>query len=478
MHVVVVCHMQKLGITGTLKTLSNIMSNKYQLSRNTYMPSLFGDRRDRFTFGKLNHIGLMSDKTFCKNLKETINMNDNTSQRCVFVVFSNKRSLNNFYQSEQYSSGLFKRNTLIMTQDIDKDVKHTIIKRAATTPPRPTPALTPCPPMPVIFDLFWIIFKIIFYVFVDLNNEFINEIILNENESEFLLGFENVNCDFDFYNYGDLCNGPRCPKQTPRPNPFDFINSRAELREQLALIGVFDIVYGEYVFDNDLYNVIICCPYFYPCTIACVCLFNNIGLLDGPGAGQEQVGAAVATVQVGSIGLGFEVAVTVAAVVSKIMFVCLLLLEYMFAPLCGVVLQTIIGLFATEFAVLISSFNGVIGDIIDCCVRYKFAAKLAAHLRIGIYFIMVYGFIGAICGALLSSIGLQSSFDGYGFAPATGTVHDNLVMDVVSNVQEMRGYSDEDSNSAASNGEKITYVASTTGRLVLVDSIPGITPPF
>ena len=177
--------------------------------------------------------------------------------------------------------------------------------------------------------------------------------------------------------------------------PFGYVNLTQKSIYHLCIIYNIGTFFG-------LNIVIICGRYFYPCTIApyfyfvstCVCLFNNIVLLGGPGAGQEQVGTPVATIQVGSIGLGFEKVVAV-AVVIKIMLVCLLLLEYMFASRFGVVLQTIIGLFAAECAVVLTVF----GDVIDCGVKYKFAAKWAVHLPIryailtvgiGIYFIMVF----------------------------------------------------------------------------------------
>ena len=94
-------------------------------------------------------------------------------------------------------------------------------------------------------------------------------------------------------------------------------------------------------------------------------------------------------------------------------------------------LQTIIGGFAALFAILVSSLGSVIGDVIDCINGYKILARMAAYLPIsnglftggiGICFIMVCGFMTAICVALLSSInGLISGFNGYGFATATGT---------------------------------------------------------
>ena len=129
-----------------------------------------------------------------------------------------------------------------------------------------------------------------------------------------------------------------------------------------------------------------------------------------------------------------EEAVAVAVVIiTKIICVCgLIFIECIFAPLCGVVLQTIIGFFAASFAAILSNFSGVISDIIDYINGYKFSARMAAYFPIsnglftvGIdtYSIMVCGFIVVI----LSSIyGSTPGVYGYGFAPAIGACFHNF----------------------------------------------------
>ena len=71
---------------------------------------------------------------------------------------------------------------------------------------------------------------------------------------------------------------------TPRTNVFDIINSRAGLRKQLVLKGLFDIVYGG---EHDLKNVCDCfnekfCNnngYNYPLTYPTRAVdLNNIGI--------------------------------------------------------------------------------------------------------------------------------------------------------------------------------------------------------
>ena len=140
-----------------------------------------------------------------------------------------------------------------------------------------------------------------------------------------------------------------------------------------------------------------------------ICCFTNICLL---GAGEE-VDTAVAPAQAKTIGIRSKEGETAVAV-SKMIDVCGYLLGDIFVSRIDGVLQTII-------AVLISSLS-VIDDIIDCINGYKVLARMAAYLPISIYFIMVCEFITTICGVLVSSMhGLISGFDGYGFAPATGT---------------------------------------------------------
>ena len=116
-----------------------------------------------------------------------------------------------------------------------------------------------------------------------------------------------------------------------------------------------------------------------------VCLFNNIFLQGGPGAGEEEeggseFGTALAPAQVGLIGFEEGKAVAVVAVtltiIRKIISVCgILFIEYIFVSLFGGILQTVIGGFAASFAVILSNFSGDIGDIIDYINGYNFTAN-------------------------------------------------------------------------------------------------------
>ena len=66
---------------------------------------------------------------------------------------------------------------------------------------------------------------------------------------------ENYKCKFEteLSKYGDIFNGYYSPPYSttiPRPTTFNFINSRPRLREQLVLKDLFDVVYGEYDWNN------------------------------------------------------------------------------------------------------------------------------------------------------------------------------------------------------------------------------------
>ena len=123
-----------LGVSGTLKTLSKteqrVIFDKYNISRHTYIPSLYGPRKEKFVFKHGLDIRLMENSTFFENLKEEIcdRMNTHGKPRCVFVCFENKRKLNEFYQCKEFL--LFQANTLKLSEDADKDEKSSIIKRA------------------------------------------------------------------------------------------------------------------------------------------------------------------------------------------------------------------------------------------------------------------------------------------------------------------------------------------------------------
>ena len=84
------------------------------------------------------------------------------------------------------------------------------------------------------------------------NNGFVNE---NKNENKYKIEFELEleNNDCDFYDCCDLCNGPLCPAPIPT---FNFIISRAGLRERLVLEYLFGVICNGIVFDCNVNNEI------------------------------------------------------------------------------------------------------------------------------------------------------------------------------------------------------------------------------
>ena len=121
-----------LGVTGTLETLSraeqDIMKNTYQISRHTYMPSLFGVKK--LGWRPRLDIKIYDEKKFDEQLKETIKakMNDHSQPRCVFVCFETKQKLEQFFNSSGF--GIYQGDCLILTEQVDKKEKNSIIKRA------------------------------------------------------------------------------------------------------------------------------------------------------------------------------------------------------------------------------------------------------------------------------------------------------------------------------------------------------------
>ena len=149
-----------------------------------------------------------------------------------------------------------------------------------TTTPTTTPQPRPLTVLIFIRILFGILFGMIFV------NEINQGSQTSPNENSFAtrrrrkatssyvenveLECEFVNCDFDFYNYGDLLNGYYpIPYPTPAPTNVDFIISRIGLREQLILKDEFDIFYSKNNiceckcgFNENCYNN----GYYYPTT--------------------------------------------------------------------------------------------------------------------------------------------------------------------------------------------------------------------
>ena len=125
-----------LGVTGTLQQLSQkekeIMTKNYEMTRYTYIPSLFGDRKNRFTFEPKNDIRLHSDDDYFRELtltiQEKMNEKGKDRQRCVFVCFESNQKMNEFLKCQEFAA--FAPNTLVLNEEVNEKEKDRIVKIA------------------------------------------------------------------------------------------------------------------------------------------------------------------------------------------------------------------------------------------------------------------------------------------------------------------------------------------------------------
>ena len=153
-------------------------------------------------------------------------------------------------RSRQQQTRQSEKSPSAMEGRIVKELNHPRDNTSAATIPSNMSQASPRPPMQQRFILLFtgIILKIVFYVFGDLNGVFENENVF-ELKCELECKFKNINCASDFYDYGDLFGGHNYliqyptyyPTSNPHPKPFDFINLRAVLHEQVVLKGVVGV---------------------------------------------------------------------------------------------------------------------------------------------------------------------------------------------------------------------------------------------
>jgi len=122
-----------MGVTGTLRHLSQpelaIMKKEYGLKVHTYMPSLFGETKNKFH--EQHDVQISTMERFNENLKSEIlkRLNDHASPRCVFVFFEDEGKLKNFYECAEFQP--FKQQTRIVTEKLSFDEIDAEIKRAS-----------------------------------------------------------------------------------------------------------------------------------------------------------------------------------------------------------------------------------------------------------------------------------------------------------------------------------------------------------
>ncbi|CAF3676046.1 unnamed protein product [Rotaria sp. Silwood1] len=119
------------GVTGTLKTLAKpekeILVNVYDIRKNTYMPSVFGEcNRSK---GWENYVRVTNEKDYFMKMRGEIDRIRN-AKRAILVFFESEEKLMTFYNSSELSS--LKAEVQIVTEKISPKDTELYIKRATT----------------------------------------------------------------------------------------------------------------------------------------------------------------------------------------------------------------------------------------------------------------------------------------------------------------------------------------------------------
>ncbi|ETO07585.1 hypothetical protein RFI_29807, partial [Reticulomyxa filosa] len=126
-----------MGVSGTLKTLSvpeqEIVETHYHISKNTYMPSLFGN--NKLIFAEKKDILIVEECDYFTTLKKEIDDRligtNSVTKRAVLVFFESKKQLMEFYESSNFLA--MKENPIIKTEENTHEEKEYLIKRATTS---------------------------------------------------------------------------------------------------------------------------------------------------------------------------------------------------------------------------------------------------------------------------------------------------------------------------------------------------------
>ena len=126
-----------LGVTGTLKTLSNpaknIIHSTYGIMKHTYMPSLFGI--NHYTFNSSKDVKIYNIENYFEGLKEEIRKQlsiDNKLERCVLVFFEDSKKLDSFSKYHGFSLYHRKRQVLKLDETLTQDERDRVIKLSTT----------------------------------------------------------------------------------------------------------------------------------------------------------------------------------------------------------------------------------------------------------------------------------------------------------------------------------------------------------
>ncbi|CAF1341009.1 unnamed protein product [Rotaria sp. Silwood1] len=125
-----------MGVTGTLKTLSDperkVIQSVYKITKNTYMPSVFGINNLKFTIK--DDIMIDNESDYFNVIKREIEdrlVGKSSGKRAVLVFFESNRKLKEFYDSTALSS--LKESTVYLTEEASLEEKEILIKRATVS---------------------------------------------------------------------------------------------------------------------------------------------------------------------------------------------------------------------------------------------------------------------------------------------------------------------------------------------------------
>lgn len=131
-----------MGVTGTLKSLSanenDLLKNVYNVRRQSYMPSAYGERANKFDFSgdKAEDFRISPRTSFHYQLMSEINSRlkcklKSGNKRAVLVFFKSMKHLNSFYNSSEASS--MKHVFRLLMESTPTDEKNSFIGQAATS---------------------------------------------------------------------------------------------------------------------------------------------------------------------------------------------------------------------------------------------------------------------------------------------------------------------------------------------------------
>ncbi|EAR95155.1 helicase carboxy-terminal domain protein (macronuclear) [Tetrahymena thermophila SB210] len=123
------------GVTGTLETLSQsqlqLIQNTYNMKQYTFIPSIYG--KSKFQFNPQKDVKVVSQSEYYNTITNEINKNivgKTDQKRAVLVFFDTKKTLHDYYNSQQFKSLKQNSQIQIMTEENQIEERKKIIKDA------------------------------------------------------------------------------------------------------------------------------------------------------------------------------------------------------------------------------------------------------------------------------------------------------------------------------------------------------------